>query len=221
MIVATCLFAIPSSAVTVTHTQAFATQMFNVAKALPAPWHGKGKKVYETSTQRLRRVQMITRVIAEESTNEQFTDGWRWSADDLGWAVFTMTWFESGRFRYSVHAGLWRGDAGRSVCLGQIMNGGNKLVGTDETHTRACIRAVERIMIMHQRRCLWKTAKPSQWTMAKVFAGYGTGYSCSAKVVRVIKQKDGSVKKIYWALRRAGLWQQARSGHLLRVYKKK
>lgn len=182
-----------------------ATKMFNAAKELPQPWYSKKVVKPETLKEREKRVKMIADVIMERTRNSKEL-GWYWSDNDLALATFVKTWSESGRFRYAVHSGKLRGDGGRSVCLGQIMNGGNKLVGTAREPTERCIDKVVTFLIMHQNRCLQPTSEPSVWTMSTVFAGYGTGYSCSPNVYTVSKTKSGKFSKIYWARQRAWLW---------------
>lgn len=203
-----CIFLTASEAQSA-QTSNISDRMYNATMTLPKPWYSPKSKRPETQDERKLRIRLITDVIKNETRNSSKL-GWYWSDDDLAWAVFVKTWSESGRFRYSVHSGNWRGDSGRSVCLGQIMNGGNSLVGTSREPTEKCIKTVVKYLIMHQNRCLKPTSKPSVWTMGTVFSGYGTGYSCSPNVYKRVTTRSG-VRKIYWARQRGWMWWRLRS----------
>lgn len=185
---------------------------------LPAPWIHPNKPVDESAEQRSDRIQMIADLVAEEAIQRSEEFGWYWSPEDLAMAAFTKMWYESGRFRLKVHNGKIRGDHGKSVCLGQIMHGGNKLVGTDRDSTRRCIVEVMRHLVKHQRRCLNPNYAPSPWSIAKVFAGYGTGHSCSEGAYMAVKDTSGEVKidaqgrvsRNYWARERSHTWWNMR-----------
>lgn len=147
---------------------------------------------------REERIKMIIRVIIERAAAKN-TPAWGWSDDDLALAIFVKTFFESGRFNRDVHSGKIRGDKGRSVCLGQIMFGGNKLVGISPEATAKCIDAVIYHLTFHRARCLKNvTAVPNSWMIGKIFAGYGSGYSCNP----LHKNKFGDK----WVLPRMRLW---------------
>lgn len=173
------------------------SQMTEIAVSLPGPWNAE-----EVGQPREERIQMIVDVIVTQS-HISVNDGWYWSVEDLAWATLTKTWYESGRWRKAVHDGRMRGDKGKSVCLGQIMNGHKRLVGTDRESTQRCIAEVMRHLIIHQNRCLNEHSRPSVWSMAKVFSGYGTGHSCSAEH----KNKAGEL----WALQRANTWKRLKN----------
>lgn len=175
---------------------------------LPPPWNDNS----ETPQDRLVRIRMIADVVAEQAPVSAAELGWYWSSDDLALAAFTKMWHESGRFRLKVHNGTIRGDNGRSVCLGQIMYGGKRLVGTDRDSTKRCITEVMRHLITHQRRCLNEVTKPSPWAIAKVFAGYGTGHSCKENVTMPANNKTG---RSYWARERSYTWWQMRKASVL------
>lgn len=193
-------------------------KMVKMTEVLPKPWYPPNAKRPETPEQRADRIKMIARITYEESRNSD-EQGWYWSDNDLAWAAYVKMWFESGRFKYSVHTGKWRGDSGRSWCLGQIMNGGKSLAGTDEDKTRNCVKKVIEILIIHQRRCLNPKTKPAPWAMSSVYAGYGTGHSCNANTYMYLKDKNGHYVldkkgrkiKSYWARRRGWMWWRMRS----------
>lgn len=209
MLLATCciLFTFPSAADDVvtgdTHLASYLATAGN--DDLPGPWIAPGK-AKETPEERRVRISMIADVIATQAPLSAAEHGWRWSTSDLALAAFTKTYYESGRFNIDIHNGHVRGDHGKSVCLGQIMFGGNTLVGTDRAATQRCIAEVMRHLIMHQRRCLNENSKPSPWTMAKVFAGYGTGYSCDPDEWMPKKDEHGDIVKDHWARNRAATW---------------
>jgi hypothetical protein len=185
---------------------------------LPEPWYMPGENP-ETIEQRETRLTMISEVIAEQAPIAKKQFGWFWSSDDLALAAFTKTWYESGRFKLNVHSGKARGDHGKSVCLGQIMNGKKDLIGVDRQSTSRCINEVMKHLSMHQKRCLNEKTPASQFAMAKVFAGYGTGYSCDASAWMPIKDssgqkvtdQNGNIVKDHWAAQRARTWWKLRS----------
>lgn len=154
-----------------------ATLLFLAALRLPEPHYPPGH-CPETGAQRAARLSVVALAIEAETTE---ADAWHegWSRADWAFAAFTKTWWESGRFRLEVHDGRKRGDNGQSVCLGQVMGGGAELVGTDFESTRRCYREVLRILHLHQMRCrVWEASIAG---VARVFSGYGSGYSCSAR----------------------------------------
>lgn len=210
------LFSSPGSAA---EPKSVEQRMVEVAAALPVPYYPPGKAP-ETKEQRDARVALIASVVAERAPINAELHHWFWSSDDLALAAFTMMWFESGRFKLSVHSGKQRGDSGRSTCLGQIMNGGDSLVGTGREATTRCVDKVMEILAQHQNRCLYYKAKPSAWGMASVYAGYGTGHSCNAKTFmyykdksgNYVRDKNGNKVKNFWALRRGWMWWQVRRG---------
>lgn len=171
-----------------------------VANELPGPWYLPGKSP-ETPDQRSSRLNMISDVIAVEAPKITGTKGWWWTPDDLAWAAFIMTYHESSKFHLKVHDGRLRGDKGRSVCLGQIMLGSKDLVGTDRASTERCIDKTMEFLVMHQHRCLHPKMKPGAWSVSMIYAGYGTGHSCSAT--------------IGWAQSRAWSWWLVRNGKRL------
>lgn len=185
---------------------------------LPPPWSAPNKQLDETIEQRRERIQMIADVVEMLAPIEKAEFGWVWSSDDLALAAFTKMWYESGRFRLKVHNGTIRGDHGKSVCLGQIMYGGNKLVGSDRESTVRCVIEVMRHLVKHQRRCLNEVTPPSAWAIAKVFAGYGTGHSCSEGAWMPVKDEGGSAVlnpqgqavRNYWARARSYTWATMR-----------
>lgn len=168
------------------------------ALALPAPWHPPGRAP-ETPEQYRERVHTIALAIATEAPT---VDGWRWSTSDLAFAALVKMHAESGRFSLAVHTGKRRGDNGRSICLGQVQalpgvlsrDEWRRTVGVDLDATRRCSRAVMRYLALFQR-CA-RGLKPSAYAMARIFAGYGTGRSCSAE--------------LGFARRRAALWWKVR-----------
>ena len=99
---------------------------------------------------------------------------------DWAWATFVKSWHESRRFALEVHDGRKRGDGGRSICLGQIWGGSEKLTGTDLEATRRCYHEVLRHLLMHAQRCSVGGARRS--AVSGMFAGYGTGSSCSGRI---------------------------------------
>lgn len=175
------------------------SRMELVASNLPADWASEHQAI-ETSQERESRLKTIVEAITQET--QKNNDNWFWSKDDLAWAVFVKAWNESSRFSLAVHQGKFRGDHGHSVCLGQIWDGGKSLIGTDLESTKKCINKIIFHLTKHQNRCLNKNDPPNAWNMAKVFAGYGSGYSCNAS----IKNKDGQK----WALQRAFMWEKLR-----------
>lgn len=158
----------------------------------PAPWYPPGR-CPETSAERAERLTVIATAIDLETHD---ADIWAegWEREDWAWAAFAKTWHESRRFALEVHDGRLRGDRGASVCLGQIMHGGESLVGTSLEATRRCYREVFRHLQLHQRRC--RVFVPTVTGVARVFSGYGSGYSCSASWS--------------WAVRRAAMWERLR-----------
>ena len=167
---------------------AIAVAVWTAMLPLPAPYYAPGKAP-ETCAERAERLTVPAYAIAYETEDaDVWAEGWtRWDWVSAGIA---KTYAESRRFALEVHDGRARGDRGQSVCLGQIMGGGDELVGVDLEATRRCYREVFRHLQLHQRRC--RVLVPTREGLARVFSGYGTGHSCSATR--------------RWAVRRAAMW---------------
>lgn len=185
------------------------SEISSIATTLPGPYVDS-----EDHDSRISRIKTISRIIAEESFVHI---NWQWSPRDLGLATFVKTWNESLRFKLEVHNGKMRGDHGKSICLGQIMNGDKSLVGVDEVSTRKCISRVIDILIMHQIRCT-NHKPPALWWMASIYAGYGTGHSCDPNAWYYKKDAKNNIIldahnqpiKIHWAKQRARFWWSLR-----------
>lgn len=166
-----------------------AVKLYTAALALPLPYSAP-----ECTTVRAERLAVIALAIdAETERADEWAPGW--SRSDWAWAGFAKTWAESGRFDVRVHDGRRRGDGGRSTCLGQIMNGGSKLVGVSLEQTRKCYHEVFRIMLLHRERC--SVGPANTHNVSRLFGAYGTGYTCR-----------GDMR---WAERRAWQWQRLRT----------
>lgn len=138
---------------------------------------------------RTERLAVIASAVVTET--EKPPAGWPWSSEQLAWAVVAVTYHETG-FKRAAHIGTSRGDHGRSVCLGQIMGGGDDLVGEGRPATRRCIRRVAEILALHARGCVYRPGpRPQTWQMARAFNSYGTGRTC---------------KPARWSWQRAGTW---------------
>lgn len=188
-------------------------QLRHTAINMPGPWtHPKVNPADETPEERKERVTTIVDAIMLELPHAEGLRGerWFWGDKELAWATYTKLWWESGRFSLKVHDGRKRGDRRKSVCLGQIMKGEESLVGTSLENTRNCVRRVMSFLVMHQVGCLGPTAKPSIYSLARIYAGYGTGRTCDANHwMKVhdgkggyVKNSDGTYKRNYWALTR-------------------
>jgi len=158
-----------------------AARLLAIALSLPAPWAS-----VESPIDRTGRLEMITRVIAEETATEP---RWVWDNDDLAWAVLVSTYEESGRFRRDVHDGRFLGDGGRARCLGQVH--AQPLIpwaewvqssGTSEAATRRCIRITARALAAAAARCVGSTRGLDRAGAARMFAAYGTGTSCDGSL---------------------------------------
>lgn len=196
-------------------------ELTSAAVHMQGPWVNPRKR-HESKTHRQERIKIITKAIVLELPNAKGLRGeeWFWKRDVLAWATFTKMWWESGRFSLAVHSGRKRGDHGKSVCLGQIMHGGESLVGTDLKHTRNCVRRVMAFLIMHQNGCLSHSAKVTAYTMAMIYAAYGTGRTCNPnhwmKIYKkgggYVRNADGSFKRNYWARKRGWMFWQLYTG---------
>ena len=166
-----------------------AVALYTAALALPLPGYAQ-----ETTDDRAARLTVIALAIAAETER---ADEWApgWTRQDWAWGVFTIAWYESGRFALRVHNGKLRGDQRRSVCLVQRMHGSERLVGVDLESTRRCIAEGLRVMVMHRDRCGAGPASP--YTMSQVIGAFGTGYSCR-----------GNIK---FAARRSWTWARLRN----------
>jgi hypothetical protein len=155
-----------------------------IALSLQSPWYAPGKRP-ETVEQHQDRLKIITQAIAEEAAA---TESWKWGTDALA-AATLATWYEESRFALEVHNGQGRTrfgeDDGRARCLGQLHQTGfvpkdewKQLAGTDLESTRRCARATMRVLSAQGARC--KMPKElNVWSVARMFAMYGTGRSCS------------------------------------------
>ncbi len=156
------------------------------ALAAPGPWYPPGRAP-ETPAARAERVELIASEIVDATAEPM--PGWPWGAQELAWAVYVVTRHESRRWALEVHSGRLRGDRGRSGCLGGIMRGTAwaprerwlDMLGTDRASTALCLRTTAAILAFHAGRCLGPREQPSEWAMARVFTGYGTGGACSPK----------------------------------------
>ena len=171
--------------------------------ALPPPWYLNQPEAPHERQERLETIVLATYLETRVPPKT-----WRHSPRDLFWAVMATTYEESRHWAVEVHDGRVKFDKGRSHCLGMIMRGtfvkGEKwksLVGTDLAATRRCMRMTAKVLGHHSQRCLWISADANAWNMAKIFAGYATGYSCNA----MFKVKDG-----FSAPRRAYTWSKLR-----------
>mgnify|MGYP006908298693 CR=1 FL=1 len=172
-----------------------AVALFTAFLAGPQPYYPPGR-CPETGAERAERGAVIALAIdAETRDADEWAPGW--SRGDWAWAAFVKMSAESRFFAIEVHDGRARGDNGRSVCLGQIMGGGERLVGTDYASTRRCVHEVLRHMQLHRERCRVRRATPTG--IARVFAGYGTGHSCDPDFV----SRHGGGR---FARRRAAEW---------------
>jgi hypothetical protein len=155
-----------------------------IAVTLQGPWYPPSKRP-ETDEQRHDRLAIITQAIAMEAASEQ---NWNWSTDELA-AATLATWYEESRFALEVHNGQGKTthgeDQGRAKCLGQLHATGyvprsewKTLAGTDLESTRRCARATMRVLAAQGKRCKLPKAL-SVWSVARMFAMYQSGKSCS------------------------------------------
>jgi hypothetical protein len=155
-----------------------------IALSLQSSWYPPGKSP-ETVEQYQDRLKIITQAIAMEA---QAQETWQWGTDALA-AATLATWYEESRFALEVHNGSGRTrfgeDNGRARCFGQLHQTGfvpkqewKTLTGTDLESTRRCARATMRVLSAQGARC--KMPKDlNVWSVARMFAMYGTGRSCS------------------------------------------
>ena len=207
----TMAFAVPAKAEPITLREFLSERAIEA----PGPWYAPGTEP-ETSEQRASRLRMIVDVIVTSAPVAAKEYDWFWTPTDLAIAAFTKTYYESGHWDIKIHNGTKKGDHGHSVCLGQIWGGGKKLVGTDRAHTTACIMAVMKHLAFHQHRCLNNTTPINWWSVAQIYSGYGTGWSCKAGIWRAkqnpdgseMRNPDGSPVKEFWAMNRAHAWDR-------------
>jgi hypothetical protein len=181
---------------------------------LPERWQPPSQPKPETIPERRERLRLIVRALMLELPEAKGLRGeeWFWTQEELAWVTFTKIYHESYWFSLDVHNGELRGDRGKSVCLGQIMRGEEELVGTDMESTRRCLKRVIAYLVMHQNGCLAKQAKPSSWSVARIYAGYGTGRTCDARHWMWKTNAKGEKVKHYWALERGSRYWQMRNG---------
>ena len=156
------------------------TKLFEIAKNMPSWLHVTRDESQEERELRLNTI--IRALLSELETARDFRGReWRWSYEDLAVSALNTMWWESAMFDKKVHEGKRRGDRGKSVCLGQIMKGSETLVGTSLDATKRCVSMVFKHLISQQYRCVPKNVKvATTYAMAKVYAGYVTGWSCNA-----------------------------------------
>ncbi len=136
---------------------------------------------------RAARLGTNAEAIALEATTPP--PGWPWGSVELAGGV-VATWNEEGaRMALAVHTGQRRGDRGSSACQGQVKQGlhvtraeWHASMGTSLEATRMCARLTARILALHARRCLGKKPQANAWNFAIVVAGYGSGWSCNARM---------------------------------------
>lgn len=143
--------------------------LFAAAISLPAPLQP------EDESSAHRRWRLWTIAVAAADVAERSS----WPAREMGVALLTKAWFESGRFALAVHDGRLRGDSGGSVCLGQVSIGSGvvsyqewrRLTGTDYRSTRRCLAASARALEAARWHC-------RAGTVFAAFSLYATGKSC-------------------------------------------
>lgn len=155
--------------------------LISAALSLPPPWYPPGENP-ETQTEYESRIERIAEAVAEETAQVR---GWTWGRRALAMAVLTVMYNES-RFAVAVHTGEQLGDRGRASCLGQIHVSGmvpreewEKLTGDDIESTRRCARATIRMLVAHYRGCGLHKRGASVDGVARMFAAYGSGNSCT------------------------------------------
>lgn len=165
-----------------------------VALQLPEPWYPPGE-AHETQAERRDRIEMITTVIAEESRATALP----WPADGVATVTLVMLDAESWHFRRDVHSGERKGDGGKAICLGQAHRAPLLtraewlgLAGLDHQSTRRCVRHTLRVFELHAKRC--GVTRWARRDVAKVIAGYGTGYSCSPSLLFAKKRARRSFR---------------------------
>lgn len=180
-----------------------------IATRLPGPWYPPGEAP-ETPAKRTDRVALIAHAVADVTQPPETHVGaippasWDgWTHRDRALAVLVKIWNESARFSLDVHSGKRRGDSGASVCLAQIHRGGwidaelwRSLPGTSLEATTRCVRVAYAILGASLERCT-SSRTASRWALARAYALYGTGKTCSP-VGRP------------WAQQRATMWAMLR-----------
>ncbi len=158
----------------------------------------------EPPLERAARLETGAEAVALESASPP--PGWPWGPRELA-AGIVATWNEEGaRFALDVHQGKRRGDRGASACWGQVKQGRavpraewKASMGTDLDATRVCARITARHLALHAARCLGPAPAANAWNFAIVVAGYGSGWSCAARM----RHRDD--QRLY-ALQRGRQW---------------
>ncbi len=146
------------------------------------------QKIKETPDERFERLSIIARAHAEEA--EFVPEGWPWGREEFLALLLATSYEEGWRWSADVHAGLVRGDKGKSICLMQIqqhkfwvpMNVWKAAAGRDLESTRICVGSAGRILGYYARRCIggWRY-KDLESSYARIITGYGTGTSCDPR----------------------------------------
>lgn len=146
------------------------------------PWYPPGENPETLDTYRAR-LETIAEAVAVESEAAA-----RAGLGRRALAAATLTvWYGETRFSYEVHVegkSRWHQDWGKARCLGQLHVSGlvpkdewELLVGGDLEATRRCARATMRVLAAQARYCSVKA--PTEWSLARVFAAYGSGRGCA------------------------------------------
>lgn len=141
----------------------------------------------EPSIERAERLEVIETAAELESALPP--EGWRHGSLALKAALLRTSYEEGERWSFRVHAGKKLGDGGRARCLNQLHRHHTwtpgpmwkATTGTDLASTRLCMRGAARVLAHYSATCVsdWKAERDLEGSLARVFAGYGTGTTCS------------------------------------------
>lgn len=148
---------------------------------LPGPWEPEATA--EAPAARVERLSTIATAVA--TVADESAPGWRWGRRELAAALVAVTYPESHRYSRDVHAGERLGDRGKAACLAQIHAGAlvsreewRASMGTDLEATTLCVRLAARVLGAASK-CVSRGRELDAVQVARLFAAYGTGYSCS------------------------------------------
>ena len=155
-------------------------------------WYSPKQTPPETSEERVSRVRMAARVLAEAAAGS----AWPERFQRVAVLAAASVWINESGLDWAVHAGkpspVGPSDYGKAKCMGQIHTWpGNTLLtkeqwaalpGTDEAATRRCADATLAYLFEHARKCLRvteeRTSPLSDAEVVRLFAAYGDGH-CS------------------------------------------
>lgn len=192
------------------------------------------KWLEEPIDHRYRRLELVVDSIVLELNNakDRFGREWFWTKDDLAMMSLVKMHNESAKFDLKVQTGELKADKGHSACNAMIWSRSidefsqEDLIGYNENDlewslikSRNCVAMSYKHLIFHQYRCLageqlpakykrnYSKYKINTYSVARIYRGYGSGYSCSPETrTKVVNGEKVKIKLVEPLKRARQFW---------------